>query len=265
MGKYKAVFSDIDGTLLDSKHTISPATKQKIQEIDREGIPFILVSARMAKGMIGIRDELGIRRPIVCYSGALVVDEKGETMFGRNIESHMAEMVYRSIQKENMHISFNLYSGDRWIVPDQCDPWVRQESVITGVYPETGDFTDLAVFQNVHKILCMGEPEKILCLETMLKEQFPKLRAYRSKDTYLEIMSIQASKSSAVSLLDEYFGISRQEIIAFGDGYNDIDMLLYAGLGAAMGNASEEVRNSADIVADTNDQEGLKKVLDEYF
>ena len=103
MGKYKAVFSDIDGTLLDSKHTISPATKQKIQEIDREGIPFILVSARMPKGMIGIRDELGIRRPIVCYSGALVVDEKGETMFGRNIESHMAEMVYRSIQKENAY------------------------------------------------------------------------------------------------------------------------------------------------------------------
>lgn len=265
MGKYKAVFSDIDGTLLDSKHTILPDTKQKIREIDREGIPFILVSARMPKGMTGIRDELGIRRPMVCYSGALVVDEKGETMFDRNIEYPIAERVYQSIRKENINISFNLYSGDRWIVPGQCDPWVRQESLITGVHPETGDFTDPAVFQDVHKILCMGEPEKILCLEKILTEQFPELRAYRSKDTYLEIMSEQASKSNAVFLLEEYFGISRQEIMAFGDGYNDIDMLLYAGLGAAMGNASGEVKKVADIVADTNDREGLKKILDEHF
>lgn len=265
MGKYKAVFSDIDGTLLDSKHMVSPKTKQKIQEIDREGIPFILVSARMPKGMISIRHELGIRMPMVCYSGALVVDEKGETMFGKTIEVPVAERVYKCIQKENMHISFNLYGGDRWIVPEQSDPWVRQESHITGVCPETGDFTDLAVFQEVHKILCMGEPEKILCLEKMLKERLPELRAYRSKDTYLEITSEQASKSGAVSFLEGYFGISRQEIMAFGDGYNDIDMLLYAGLGVAMWNGAEEVRKSADIVADTNDREGLKKVLDKYF
>lgn len=265
MGRYKAVFSDIDGTLLDSTHMILPDTKQKIQEINRKGIPFILVSARMPRGMTGIRDELGIRMPMVCYSGALVVDEKGEILFSRNIELHMADQVYRSIQKEKIDISFSLYSGNRWIASDPGNPWIRQESFITGVKPEIGDFTDLTVFENIHKILCMGEPGKILRLERMLQVKFPKLSAYRSKDTYLEIMSDQASKSNAVSILEMYLGISRQEVIAFGDGHNDKDMLAYAGLGIAMGNASEEVRKSADLVTDTNDREGLKKALDKYF
>ena len=76
---------------------------------------------------------------------------------------------------------------------------------------------------------------------------------------------MKASKSDAVHMLEKVFGITREEIAAFGDGHNDIDMIEYAGLGVAMGNASQEVKDAADYVTDVNDREGLRQVLDQVF
>ena len=76
MKKYKAVFSDIDGTLLNSKHQIPESTKEKIKQINENGIPYVLVSARMPKGMTAIRAELGAKSPMICYSGALLLMKK---------------------------------------------------------------------------------------------------------------------------------------------------------------------------------------------
>jgi hypothetical protein len=76
--QYKMVFCDIDGTLIDSKHQISKDTGQKIRELSRAGIPFIMVSARMPSGIFPLQNELQIKAPIVCYSGALILDEHGD-------------------------------------------------------------------------------------------------------------------------------------------------------------------------------------------
>lgn len=265
MAKFRAVFSDIDGTLLNTEHEIPYQTKRKIRQLTENSIPFVLVSARMPKGMAGIRDELRIRVPMVCYSGALVKDRDGAILFSRSLDARMAEDIFSDVQKEGLQVSFNLYSNDSWFIGDEKDPWADQESRITGVIPEVKDFTKPDTFCAVHKILCMGAPEEILLLETMLKKRFPGLAVYRSKDSYLEIMSGLASKSGAIKLLEEHFGISRQEIIAFGDGHNDMDMLSYAGMGVAMGNAPVEVKQAADMVTASNDEEGLKEVLDLYF
>ena len=81
MKKYKAVFSDIDGTLLNSKHQIPENTRKKIKQINQNGIPYVLVSARMPKGMTAIRAELEAKSPMICYSGALVVDEEDHPIY----------------------------------------------------------------------------------------------------------------------------------------------------------------------------------------
>ena len=78
-------------------------------------------------------------------------------------------------------------------------------------------------------------------------------------------MSMKASKSDAIHMLKNHFNVDREEIMAFGDNFNDIDMLQYAGLGVAMGNASDEVKKAADIVTDINDNEGERQILDKYF
>lgn len=257
---YKAIFSDIDGTLLNTSHRIPKEVKQRIAEIKEQGIPFVLVSARMPKGMRGIRDELGLLAPMICYSGALVVDENEESLYSVELPVEAVQGVYQCVCREENDISVNLYREDQWMVEDQTDPWVRQEWEITGVIPQEIPFTD-QVFAHVHKILCMGEPEQISRMEEILLDEFPQIRIYKSKPTYLEIMSMEASKSGAIQKLEEKFGIERQEIIAFGDGHNDIDMLQYAGMGIAMGNAQDDVKAAADIVTATNDQGGMYQIL----
>ncbi|MDO4943269.1 MAG: Cof-type HAD-IIB family hydrolase [Lachnospiraceae bacterium] len=264
-GTYKAVFSDIDGTLLNTSHKIPERTRKKIKELQAEGVPFTLVSARMPKGMEEIRDELGAKSPMVCYSGALVVDEAKNSVYSTFLSSDMAKKVYHMVKEGGWEIVLNLYSNDHWYVEDLNDDWVKGEMEITGIEAEECSFRMAEVYEEVHKILCMGERDEIKALEEKLISEFPDIRIYRSKDTYLEIMSMQASKSNAIRILEEKFQISREETIAFGDSHNDIDMLDYVGLGVAMGNADSEVKDAADIITDSNDQEGLRKVLELAF
>lgn len=264
-GIYRAVFSDIDGTLLTTKHQILPRTKKKIQDMTGKGIPFVLVSARMPEGMAFIRDELGKPEPMICYSGALVVDADGKPIYSTCLPEEEIQAMYQYIKTEEPEVSMNLYAEDSWIVETREDPWVQQEMSITGTVPEEADFSNKTIFRDIHKVLCMGEPEQIFRLEQTLQTKFPDIRIYRSKDTYLEIISMKASKSDAVRQLGEHFGVRREEILAFGDGYNDIDMLKYAGLGVAMGNADREVQLVSDLVTATNDEEGLRQVLDQVF
>lgn len=264
-GKYKAVFSDIDGTLLNTSHKIPKETKEKIQKMNQNGYPFVLVSARMPKGMTAIRDELGKDNPMICYSGALVVDGNGDSIYSVALKKEEAMALRKFIQKKAEDVSVNIYSEDRWMAEDLQEFWVDQEMKITGVRAEEVSFEDASIYEEVHKILCMGPAEQITELEKSLVENFPGIRIYKSKDTYLEVMSMEASKSAAVHMLEGMFGIHREEIIAFGDGHNDIDMIQYAGVGVAMKNASDEVKHAADLVTDYNDNEGLRQILDAAF
>lgn len=263
--EYKAVFSDIDGTLLNTSHQIPEKTREKIMDINRQGIPFVLVSARMPKGMTAIRDELGSRNPMICYSGALVVDGDGKPIYSVALKEEEAREICKTIPEITPDVSVNVYSKDRWMAEDLKEYWVDQEMKITGVKADEVSFQDADVMKEVHKILCMGPADSITVLENKLQKSFPDIRIYKSKDTYLEIMSMKASKSDAVHMLEHVFGVTRDEIIAFGDGHNDIDMIQYAGLGVAMGNASDEVKKAADYVTDINDREGLRQVLDQAF
>ena len=131
--------------------------------------------------------------------------------------------------------------------------------------PQEVSFEDEEVYKEVHKVLCMGDKADIAALEQQLVKEFPQIRIYRSKDTYLEIMSMKASKSDAIHMLKDHFHVKQEETMAFGDNFNDIDMIRYAGLGVAMGNATDEVKEAADIITDINDNEGERQILDKYF
>jgi hypothetical protein len=261
----KAIFSDIDGTLLNSKHQISERTKAKIHEIGEKQIPFILVSARMPQGMIGFQQELHTKNPMICYSGALVIGGEGEVLYSVELKPETAKRIMKLTKEITPGVSINPYSYDRWMAEDKEEYWTHQEMEITGVIPEEVSFEDEKVWAHIHKILCMGNPEEIKYLEERLKEDYPEIQIYRSKDTYLEIMAKEASKSGAVHMLEQHFQIKKEETIGFGDGYNDIDMLKYVGTGIAMGNAFQVVKEAADYVTDTNDEEGLWKVLNALF
>ena len=264
--RYKMIFSDIDGTLLTSNHAISQGTKETVRRLQQKGVPFVLVSARMPVGMIPLQEQLEINEPLICFSGALVLGAAGpggkrEVLHNQTLDPKLVKEIYAFMREQYPNVSFSAYNKDRWFVTSLEDEWVIQEHEIAGTPPQLYDF-DKDTPNHINKLLCMGHPEAIASLEHELKTAYPEITIYQSKSTYLEIMAKGVLKSSAIDILIKRYGVNKEDIIAFGDNYNDIDMLQYAGLGVAMGNAPDEVKAAADVVTLSNDEEGLKAILD---
>lgn len=260
--QYRMVFCDIDGTLLDSAHHISQRTKQKIQELYHDGIPFILVSARMPLGIFPLQQELAIKAPIVCYSGALILDEEGAPMRSVGIDRETVMRIHSFIQRGWSPVCSSFYSSDDWLTDNIRNKWILQEQYITASQPIERQFPDLIPQKgHIHKLLCMGEAEMIADLNSALKEAFSGITVYRSKDTYLEIMNGAVSKSSAVKHLCKIYKIPIETTVSFGDNDNDADMLMATGTSFAMGNAPEAVKRLAKNITSDNDHEGVAQGL----
>ena len=254
---YKCVFSDIDGTLLNSNHQISEKTKKKVQQLAIQNIPFILVSARMPKGMSYFLDELKIKEPMVCYSGGLILDENKEVIYSKGFSVEMAKRLFEYI-KYYYQVPVSFYIENRWMV-DEIDEGIKEESKITGLTPEILDLTNV---QKVHKLLIIADKNIIEQLEMSLKEKFTGLKIYKSKDTYLEIMDESVSKASAIQFLCDKMKISLHQVVSFGDNYNDLDMLLLTGKGFAMANSAKGVLESISTHTLSNDEDGIVYALE---
>ena len=253
---YKCVFSDIDGTLLNSNHQISERTKNKIQELYQSDIPFVLVSARMPKGMSYFLDELKIKEPMVCYSGGLILDENKEVIYSKGFSVEMAKRLFEYI-KYYYQVPVSFYIENRWMV-DEIDEGIKEESKITGLTPEILDLTNV---QKVHKLLIIADKNIIEQLEMSLKEKFTGLKIYKSKDTYLEIMDESVSKASAIQFLCDKMKISLHQVVSFGDNYNDVEMLELVGHGYLMSNAPELLKKHLPRHTTDRDHDGIAEAL----
>lgn len=257
--KYKAIFSDMDGTLLNSQHKISPKTEQAIKSVISKGIPFIPVSARPPYAITPYTEQLQTNAPIICYSGALILDQDLNELYSVLIdEADLNKLT--ALLTPYAHLSISHYAGLNWFV-NQNDYWSQQETAITGLQSQKTPEN----IQNVHKILIMGNAESILEVEQILKNALPHLSIHRSKPEYLEIMNKAATKAKAIRFMESYLQISADEVIAFGDNFNDLDMLEYAGLSVAMGNAPEEIKQVAKEMTANNNEDGIALILEREF
>ena len=265
MTKVELVFSDIDGTLLNSKHEVTAEASQIIQDLVKKGTKIILASARPPGAMVSIADEVRLSSPLVCFNGALITqytEGSFDDLYSLTLERLDALQLYQTISTKFPEISFNIYSSERWYV-EQEDEWVKQEAAITKMDPESISMEYfLKEHLPVHKILCMGNPDDIQKLEDELAgANLSNISYYRSKDTYMEIVNNQVSKLGALHFLCEKYGVELANTLAIGDNFNDMPMIIHAGKGIAMGNAPDEVKQAADCVTDTNDENGFYKAL----
>ncbi|MDR4945179.1 Cof-type HAD-IIB family hydrolase [Neobacillus cucumis] len=271
MVNIKVIFSDIDGTLLNSNHQITNCTKKTIKKVVQKGIEFILISARMPSGMKSIYNDLDIKSPLICYNGALIlenleVNENNKILYSATISKKDTNKIYHNIKRKFSNLSFNLFSFDQWMVENKEDKWIKQESKIIKVQPKEVNIKNyITQDEGVHKILCMGEPHLISELESEINSSLLDVCCYRSKDEYLEITSINASKMLSIKALQSYFSVKHEEVMAIGDNFNDLAMIEYAGIGVAMGNAPKQVKEASDFVTKSNDQDGMKLALETFI
>lgn len=262
MQTYSIVFLDIDGTLLDSNHQVMPKTRQILNRLEKRGVPIILCSARSPGGVETVERQAGLHSPIVCYGGSLILDTERSILSDVGIKSEMAVAFKNFVRDRFPDIAVSAYIYDVWLVDDVTHPTVQREARISQCTPLAGNLqTATQTTPHVHKLLSIGTQQQITKLQNVAAEKFPELTLVRSGPTYLEVMPKNISKRVAMEKLREHYNVDKEKLVAFGDHFVDLEMLRYAGLGVAMGNAPEKVKQAANRITTSNDEEGIYIVL----
>ncbi len=264
----KILVLDIDGTLTTSSKNISPETKKGLRLIQERGHIIVLASGRPTPGMLRYAEELELDKfggYLLSYNGACIIDCKtGDIVFQKVLPSFVIPRLYRFAKEHQCGLI--TYCGDYVVSGTGIDEYIELEARINGMpVREVDDFVDFVSF-DVCKCLMTAPPEKAAQYEKMLQEKFAdSLSVYRSEPYFIEIMSKNINKGTSLDKMLETVGLKRENVICCGDGYNDISMIAYAGVGVAMANAREEVKAVADYITKSNDEDGLVEVIDKFI
>ncbi|MCC5919061.1 MAG: Cof-type HAD-IIB family hydrolase [Cyclobacteriaceae bacterium] len=263
----KVICSDIDGTLLDKDRKISAKTKAVFQALNKDFL-VVLSSSRMPSAMTHLQEDLGImEHPMICYNGGFILphpNQDHKPISSTIIDKETAEKIFDACRSSSIHLSF--YHEDNWWVP-AMDQWTAHEMMTTKVEPSGQINPQLLTQTNgFHKVMCMGDAKEIEMVYNQLTASIGnEVHLYRSKSTYIEIAPKSISKSSSLKQLLTNYGHKMSEVVAFGDNYNDIEMLKDVGIGVAVANAKDEVKKIADEITDSNKEDGVANFLMKNF
>lgn len=264
---YKMIVLDMDDTLLRDDHTISERTKKALMDAQELGVKVVLASGRPTFAMRETAKELNLEKYgsfILSFNGAKIIDCKTEEeIFASTLPPETVHRLYDLSRRENVWI--HTYIGDE-IITEENNPYTNIENEITGLPIKNVPNLIAAVNEPVVKVLMLEDGEKLVHVEKKLQEELQgQLSVMRSKPFFLEFLEVGVTKGSSLNMLIQKLGIQREEVIAMGDSYNDLAMIEFAGLGVAMGNAPDDIKEIADYVTDTNMNDGVAKVVEEFI
>ena len=257
----KIIFSDIDGTFLTNNHEVTEKTQKAVKSLLAQNKKFVLVSARMPEAIYPITEKIGVKIPVISYNGALILTEDEKILNDKKILAVDAKNILSEMFKGWEDISVGYYSGRKWFV-QKIDERIEYEIKSTKVQAEIKNFDEL-IEKNIlpNKIFVRCDPSICAEMEFELGKKFKNLNVVRSAPHLLEVMDKSVSKAEGIKILLNHYGASKDEAIAFGDNYNDIEMLKYIPRSVAMANAPDGVRKYARFITDSNDDSGIYTYL----
>lgn len=262
---YKMIVCDMDGTLLSSSHKISEYTKTVIKKIKEKGIKLVIATGRPYLDASFFRKQLGLETLLISSNGARIHDEKGNIIFSKDIPEDISKKILDfNVDKRIYHR--NLYIENDWFVEYEIDG-LREFHIESGYNFKIENF-DKFKNSSITKIFFLAEPNNIDILENNLKNNFFDDISIAASSPYcLEIMRKGVNKGEALKKIIEANNISSDEIVAFGDGLNDYEMLNLVGKGFVMSNASEKLKEKASglEIIKSCDEDGVAKKLEEIF
>lgn len=255
----KLIFSDIDGTLLNDQHQVTTKTKEAIQKRIAQGDLFIPVSARMPEAIATAADVITKDYPMICYNGALILAKNGEVIESHPLSITDAKQIIQTVQEKYQDVAWNVYAGHQWFSPKMAAN--LNEEKIVQVESTKASLADLDQLDECHKLLLIGKPEEITALQDQLRAEFPKLSIMKSSPILLEIMNKGIQKGLAVQHLIKHFGVNLNDTWAFGDNFNDEQMLEIVGHSVVMANAPKVLQDKVEQVTLDNNHDGIAAVL----
>lgn len=265
---YKMIVLDLDGTLTNREKIITARTKQVLMEAQNRGYKVVLASGRPTFGIMPLAEELQLAQYggyILSFNGGCILDcATKELIFKQLLPVEYNQKIIALAKEEGVDIL--TYDGAEIITDNQECPYVEKESSINHMEVKIVD--DMASYMTfaVPKFLMLDDGDYLAMVEAHVKAALGKpFSIYRSEPYFLEIMPKGIDKALSLARLLELLGISREEMIACGDGYNDLTMIQYAGLGVAMENAVLPVRSAADYVTYSNQNDGVAHVVEKFM
>lgn len=265
---YEMIVLDLDGTLTNSEKRITPKTKQALMRAQAAGIRVVLASGRPTYGIVPLADELEIGQYggyIMAFNGGKIVDWASQsTVFEQKLEDKLVPVIYREAINAGMQIL--TYQGENIVTTDMTDKYVLKEAFINKMpVVQLDSFLDEITYP-LNKCLIVGDPVPLHEFELYLRKKMEgRISVYTSAPFFLEAMPLNIDKAHSLDRLLELLNISKEKVIACGDGHNDISMIEYAGLGVAMQNAEEEVKAVSDYITLSNEEDGVGHVVEKFM
>lgn len=266
--KYKLIVLDLDGTLTNSKKEITSRNRETLIRAQEQGVRLVLASGRPTYGIVPLANELRMNEFggfILSYNGGEISNwETGEMIYENVLPNDVVPVLYECAKTHQLSIL--TYDGAEIITENSKDPYVLKEAFLNKMaVRETNDFlTDITL--PVAKCLIVGDADKLIPLESELCIRLQgRINVFRSEPYFLELVPQGIDKALSLEVLLKELGIQREEIIAIGDGFNDLSMIKFAGLGIAMANAQEPVKKAADYITLSNDEDGVAEAIDKFL
>lgn len=267
--KYKLLVLDVDGTLLNDEREISKRTLAALLKVQQMGVRIVLASGRPTYGLMPLAKTLELGNYggfVLSYNGCQIIKaQNGEILFERRINPEMLPYLEKKARKNGFAIF--TYHDDTLITDSPDNEYIKNEALLNNLKIIREDEFSTAIDFAPCKCMLVSDKEKALIgLEQHWEKRLAgTLDAFRSEPYFLEVVPCGVNKANTLGVLLEHLGVTREEVIAVGDGVCDVTMLQLAGMGVAMGHSQDSVKVCADYVTASNEEDGVALAVEKLI
>jgi Cof subfamily protein (haloacid dehalogenase superfamily) len=264
----KLFIIDLDGTLLHNHHHMTKTTESGLKQWVDMGVDIVIATGRPFRSSIMFYDALGLKTPIINYNGSLITSPYDNAFIPRNLTIDASDIlklfngVYDHIENIFCEVKDDIYLLHD---TEEIRPLLHY---FNGASLITGDFNQ-SLDRDPNGCIIIAKNNDGEMIEQFVKDHLPHLNSRNWGDNYhyiIEVYTKQTTKGIAIEYVADYLGYDMSDVIAIGDAGNDIDMIEKAGLGVAMKNAQDQLKDIADMVLDhTNQEDGVLKFINQYL
>lgn len=269
MSEYKALALDIDGTLLNGKKEVTSGVLSEVRRLQKSGVPVMIASGRPEQGIAHVARAIGMDiygGYVLSFNGGKITEFKtGEVVYNITIPVEYNREIIDYAHKIS-DSTILTYENGSIIVEDVENEYAKLESSVVKMPMEkVEDLSVRAVFP-ANKFLIVGKPEVLQKEVNRMAEQFAgRLNIFQSEPFFIEIVSTGIDKAKSLDYLLNTLGLTGEQLVACGDGRNDVTMVEYAGMGVAMGNACDAVKDVSNYVTASCEEDGVAVAIRKFF
>jgi len=261
--RYKLIALDLDGTLLNDRHEITPQTRETVRRAHDEGAKIVLCTGRGPMSTLPILDMLGLEGTVITHNGAATVYSEGRKLLHEFsfVPGERAE-AFRYMREKGLH--FDVCTPFEMYV-ESMSP--EEKAMYAKFYVEPEVIEDVTSLPEIVKLTISSASADLITVtqrELNANNLLGGLNVIRSGDYFIDVMHEQATKGNALKHFADSLNIPSEQVLAIGNYYNDLEMIRFAGLGIAMDNSPAQVKDEADAVTASNNEDGVAAALNKY-